>query len=67
MSCLSNRNQLAIATYHDVLIMDMKSNDIVKTIRRVSSPKSITIIPSQPLMIIHYSDNYCIMYDTYNF
>jgi WD40 repeat protein len=51
-------------TYLEVIIIDITYGYIIKVIKRVSPPKCIAIIPNQNYMVIHYSDNYCILYDT---
>lgn len=50
-----------------MLILDIQSNQVIKIIKRAASVKSIVVIPKQSYIIIHYSDNFGILYDTHNF
>lgn len=50
----------------DVRIYDEGTNYLKMTIRRLATPRTMAAGIQQPLIVIHYSDNYCIVYDTQN-
>lgn len=67
ISCLNDGNLLALITYAEVLIVEIESKQVVKIIKRAASAKLIVVIPNQAYIIIHFSDNFAILYDTHNF
>lgn len=67
-ACLLNGGtRAAITAMLQVLIVDTRDGSIVGIIKRLSPPRVVVPIPNKHFMLVHYSDNYCIMYDTVNF
>lgn len=59
---LHNGNHMAVMCLLEVLIIDLSTGWIIKTIKRLSAPKNVISI-SHRCMCILFSDNYCMLYD----
>lgn len=54
-------------TMLEVLIIDTSTGIILGNIKRLSAPKSVMAISEKHQIIIHFCDNYCLVYDTYRY
>lgn len=68
MAFINNGSQVALMLLLEVVIYDLNLGSVIKSIKRLASPKHLVPFPhDHKLLIIHYSDNYCFLYDTKNY
>lgn len=65
MAFINNGSQVALMLLLEVLIYDINIGSVIKAIKRLATPKHTVPFPTDhKLLLIHYSDNYCFLYDT---
>ena len=66
--CLFNSGtKAALTTMLEVFIIDTHDGAVLSIIKRLSAPRLVMPIPNQHYLLVHFSDNYCILYDTFNY
>jgi hypothetical protein len=63
MSLLGDGSKVAVMAMLEVLIIDLSTSTTVTSIRRLSAPKAVVGVEGRSYVIIHFCDNYCMVYD----
>ena len=54
-------------TLFDIRIYEEHTHLLKAVLKRLASPKHMTAVPNQALFLVHYTDNLCILYETWSF